>query len=84
MGEGIDIPSLSCPICDSGVESLAHLLFACPLARAVLANVRRWWGFSSQEFDSYEDWFTWFADLRLCRKTKNVPEGIFYVMWWKL
>nr|GEU37298.1 hypothetical protein [Tanacetum cinerariifolium] len=71
---GIDIPSLSCPICDSGVKSLAHLLFACPLAQAVLAKVRRWWGFSSQEFDSYEDWFTWFADFRLCRKTKNVLE----------
>nr|GEX46395.1 protein kinase-like domain-containing protein [Tanacetum cinerariifolium] len=52
---GIDIPCLSCPMYDSGVESMAHLLFACPLARAVLAKVRRWWSFSSQEFDSYEE-----------------------------
>nr|GEV51571.1 ribonuclease H-like domain-containing protein [Tanacetum cinerariifolium] len=68
---GIDIPSLSCPIYDSGVESLAHLLFDYPLVRAVLAKVRRCWGFSSQEFDSYEDWFTWFADILLCRKTNS-------------
>nr|GEW98618.1 RNA-directed DNA polymerase, eukaryota [Tanacetum cinerariifolium] len=81
---GIDIPSLMCLICESGVESLAHLLFFCLLARAVLAKVRRWWGFSSPELHSYEDWFSWFVDLRLCRKTNNVLEGIFYVMWWKL
>nr|GEX35115.1 RNA-directed DNA polymerase, eukaryota [Tanacetum cinerariifolium] len=36
---GIDIPSLSCPICDSGVECLAHLLFTCPLAQAVLRRL---------------------------------------------
>ncbi|GKA62953.1 RNA-directed DNA polymerase, eukaryota [Tanacetum coccineum] len=77
---GIDIPSLMCPICDSRVESLAHLLFSYPLARAVLAMVRRWWGFSSLEFHSYEDWFSWFVDLRVCRKIKNVLEGKFYVM----
>ncbi|GKA42822.1 hypothetical protein Tco_0735482 [Tanacetum coccineum] len=36
---GINIPSLMCPICESGVESLAHLLFYCPLARATLAKL---------------------------------------------
>ncbi|GKC51153.1 hypothetical protein Tco_1073898 [Tanacetum coccineum] len=70
----IDIPSLMCPIGESGVESLAHLLFSCPLARVVLAKVRRWWCFSSPELHSYEDWFSWFVDLRLYRKTKNVLE----------
>ncbi|GKA34668.1 integrase, catalytic region, zinc finger, CCHC-type containing protein [Tanacetum coccineum] len=70
----IDIPSLMCPIGESGVESLAHLLFSYLLARAVLAMVRRWWCFSSPELHSYEDWFSWFVDLRLYRKTKNVLE----------
>ena len=36
------------------------------------------------DFQSYEEWFLWFTELCLCRKVKNVLEGIFYVMWWKI
>lgn len=62
---GIDIQSILCPNCGAGVESLAHLLFSCSLARDVLSKVSRWWGISFPDFQSYEEWLLWFTGLRL-------------------
>ncbi|PWA40529.1 hypothetical protein CTI12_AA561980 [Artemisia annua] len=35
---GIDIQSILCPICGVGVESMAHVVFSCSLARDVLVK----------------------------------------------
>ncbi|GJW65323.1 RNA-directed DNA polymerase, eukaryota [Tanacetum coccineum] len=39
---GIDILSISCPICSSAGESCSHLLFSCNMARLLLRKVTRW------------------------------------------
>ncbi|GJZ29267.1 hypothetical protein Tco_0573914 [Tanacetum coccineum] len=39
---------------------------------------------SNVEVDSYEDWITWFVNLRLSSKHKHMLEGVFYVTWWHL
>ncbi|GJY60897.1 RNA-directed DNA polymerase, eukaryota [Tanacetum coccineum] len=62
---GIDIPSISCPICSSVGESCSHLLFSCSMARLLLRKVARWWELDIPEFLSYEDWLAWFTSLRL-------------------
>ncbi|GJZ44000.1 RNA-directed DNA polymerase, eukaryota [Tanacetum coccineum] len=40
---GMDIQSLSCPICDRGVESSSHLFFQCNLVRQVVRKISSWW-----------------------------------------
>ena len=47
---GIDIHSIVCPICDTCVETVAHLLFSCSMAREVLVKLNRWWNISSPDF----------------------------------
>ncbi|PWA56065.1 RNA-directed DNA polymerase, eukaryota [Artemisia annua] len=52
---GISIESLSCPICDSGVESTSHIFFKCCLVRQVAGKSARWWNVDIIVLDSYED-----------------------------
>ncbi|GKC28591.1 RNA-directed DNA polymerase, eukaryota, partial [Tanacetum coccineum] len=81
---GIDIPSISCPICSSAGESCAHLLFSCSMAKALYSKVARWCEMEIPVFDSYEDWLNWFISLRFSKVFKDMLEGIFFVMWWEI
>ncbi|GJW47023.1 RNA-directed DNA polymerase, eukaryota [Tanacetum coccineum] len=81
---GIDIPSISCPICSSAGETCAHLLFSCSMAKALYSKVARWCEMEIPFFDSYEDWLNWFVSLRFSKAFKDMLEGIFFVMWWEI
>nr|GEY58351.1 RNA-directed DNA polymerase, eukaryota [Tanacetum cinerariifolium] len=61
---GIGIQSISCPICDYGVESTEHLFFRCSLIRQLGRKVSKWWNIPSVEVDSYEEWKVWILSLR--------------------
>ncbi|PWA95388.1 RNA-directed DNA polymerase, eukaryota [Artemisia annua] len=61
--QGIDIPSIICPICSSAGESCSHLLFSGNLARLILRKVARWWELDIPDFHSYEDWLAWLISL---------------------
>ncbi|GJR30321.1 RNA-directed DNA polymerase, eukaryota, reverse transcriptase zinc-binding domain protein [Tanacetum coccineum] len=79
---GMAIDSITCSICDSGVESSSHLFFKCHMVRDIIRKITRWWDVTYIESDSYEDWLNWLVHLRLDSKHKQVLEGVFYVMWW--
>ncbi|GKB28399.1 RNA-directed DNA polymerase, eukaryota [Tanacetum coccineum] len=81
---GIDIPSISCPICSSAGESCAHLLFSCSMAKALYSKVARWCEMEIPVFDSYKYWLNWFISLRFSKAFKDMLEGIFFVMWWEI
>ncbi|GJT48765.1 RNA-directed DNA polymerase, eukaryota [Tanacetum coccineum] len=81
---GIDILSISCPICSTAGESWAHLLCSCSMAKSLYRKVARWCEVDIPDFLSYEDWITWFSSLRIAKGFKDVLEGIFYVMWWAI
>ncbi|GJW48999.1 RNA-directed DNA polymerase, eukaryota [Tanacetum coccineum] len=81
---GMYIPSILCPICDLEVESISHLLFSCSMARDILSKVFQWWSLDSTSFLSYEDWLSWFTDIRISKQVKSVLEGVFYVTWWQI
>ncbi|GKD76682.1 RNA-directed DNA polymerase, eukaryota [Tanacetum coccineum] len=81
---GIQIPSLSCPICNSAHEDLSHLLFGCSMATDVVWLVCRWWDLGWIPLGSYSDWLSWFKSIRLGSKPKGLLEGVFYVTWWSL
>nr|GEY33831.1 RNA-directed DNA polymerase, eukaryota, reverse transcriptase zinc-binding domain protein [Tanacetum cinerariifolium] len=41
---GIDIPSVLCPLCDDVLESLDHILVACPKVKLICRKCLSWWG----------------------------------------
>nr|GEV70855.1 hypothetical protein [Tanacetum cinerariifolium] len=81
---GISIDSILFASCDTGVETSRHLFFSCRMAREVMKLIARWWNVPESDFDSYEEWLAWFANVRLPLKNKNMLEGVFYVLWWLL
>nr|GFB76486.1 RNA-directed DNA polymerase, eukaryota [Tanacetum cinerariifolium] len=43
LRRGIQVPSLSCLVCNAAYEDMSHLLFSCDLANDVVRLVCRWW-----------------------------------------
>nr|GEW05141.1 RNA-directed DNA polymerase, eukaryota, reverse transcriptase zinc-binding domain protein [Tanacetum cinerariifolium]GEW05150.1 RNA-directed DNA polymerase, eukaryota, reverse transcriptase zinc-binding domain protein [Tanacetum cinerariifolium] len=78
----IDIQSLTCPICDGGMESSEHLFFRCELSRQIGRKIANWWNVSYVDVESYEEWLSWMTSLKFTGKTKMLLEGIFYGLWW--
>ncbi|GKF80665.1 RNA-directed DNA polymerase, eukaryota, partial [Tanacetum coccineum] len=68
---GMDIDSITCPICDNRVESTSHLFFTYHIAREIFRKISCWWDVSYMEISSYEDWLTWIVNLRLSIKHKQ-------------
>ncbi|GJT03129.1 RNA-directed DNA polymerase, eukaryota [Tanacetum coccineum] len=81
---GIDIESITCAICDNGVETSSHLFFSCCMVRQIGCMIARWWDVPYVEVDSHEEWISWLVNLRISSKHKLMIEGVFYVMWWHL
>nr|GEZ93415.1 RNA-directed DNA polymerase, eukaryota [Tanacetum cinerariifolium] len=79
---GIDIPSILCPLCETGVESSKHLFFNCSVVRAIFQRVCIWWDVSYMALDSFDEWISWITNLRLPSKQKSILEGVCYGLWW--
>nr|GEY95616.1 RNA-directed DNA polymerase, eukaryota [Tanacetum cinerariifolium] len=79
---GIDIPSILCPLCETGVESSKHLFFNCSVVRAIFRKVCIWWDASYMALDSFDEWIFWITNLRLHSKHKSILEGVCYGLWW--
>nr|GEU30716.1 RNA-directed DNA polymerase, eukaryota [Tanacetum cinerariifolium] len=82
--QGIQVPSLSCPICNVAHEDLSHLLFSCSMASGFVRLVCRWWGLGWMPLGSYSDRLSWFKSIKLGSNPKGLLEGVFYVTWWSL
>nr|GEX94408.1 transposon TX1 uncharacterized [Tanacetum cinerariifolium] len=41
---GVQVSSISCPICCEALENLDHLLFCCDLAKDIARSICNWWG----------------------------------------
>ncbi|GJZ98429.1 RNA-directed DNA polymerase, eukaryota, reverse transcriptase zinc-binding domain protein [Tanacetum coccineum] len=81
---GIDIQSISCPICENGVESSEHLFFKCYLIREIGCKIASWWNINYVEVNSYEEWKTWLISCRMESKLKQMFEGVWYSLWWHI
>ncbi|GKB89015.1 RNA-directed DNA polymerase, eukaryota, reverse transcriptase zinc-binding domain protein [Tanacetum coccineum] len=79
---GIDITSISCPLCNNAVESSSHIFFSCPLARQVRSKVMRWWELEDTSINDYGEWLNWLVNSRLPNHLKTLLEGICYIMRW--
>ncbi|GJT38955.1 RNA-directed DNA polymerase, eukaryota [Tanacetum coccineum] len=74
---GIDISSLTCPICDAGIETTDHLFFSCLMAKQITHKIATWWEFDQVDTNNYTDWSSWLASLRLPFNHKVMLEGSF-------
>nr|GEY17151.1 RNA-directed DNA polymerase, eukaryota [Tanacetum cinerariifolium] len=81
---GIDIPYIICPICSNARESSFHIFIKCHVARELLCKVARWWELEIIDVQTYEDCLSWFLNLRLPKRLKDILEGVFYTLWWSI
>nr|GEW88609.1 RNA-directed DNA polymerase, eukaryota [Tanacetum cinerariifolium] len=72
---GIDIQSLTCPICDGGMESSKHLFFRCELSRQIGRKIANWWNVSYVNVESYEEWLSWMTSLKFATSISLPPEA---------
>ncbi|GJU81223.1 RNA-directed DNA polymerase, eukaryota, reverse transcriptase zinc-binding domain protein [Tanacetum coccineum] len=79
---GIDIESILCPMCGKAIESTSHIFFTCQTSKEILRKISRWWDIDYMEVSSYEEWLDWIVNTRLPVKSKQVLEGVCYVLWW--
>ncbi|GKC39900.1 RNA-directed DNA polymerase, eukaryota [Tanacetum coccineum] len=75
---GIDIHSISCPICDNGIEASDHLFFRCQIATQLTRKIVNWWNIDQVDVNTYVEWCTWLSSLRMASKSKAMLEGIRY------
>ncbi|GJX53043.1 RNA-directed DNA polymerase, eukaryota [Tanacetum coccineum] len=79
---GIDIGSIMCPLCSSGVETTSHLFFQCDMARQLTNKVTSWWNVDRRDVNSFKEWRNWMVAIRIHNKLKGILEGVFYGLWW--
>ncbi|GJZ56640.1 RNA-directed DNA polymerase, eukaryota [Tanacetum coccineum] len=62
MNRGINVQSNQCGICDTGDETINHLMLHCDLARDVWALVGRWWTLDFPSVLSIRELMSWVDD----------------------
>ncbi|GKD46660.1 RNA-directed DNA polymerase, eukaryota, reverse transcriptase zinc-binding domain protein, partial [Tanacetum coccineum] len=67
---GMNIPSITCPLCNSAVEFTSHIFFTCPLACQVWRNFLIWWELEDVAFNTYNEWLNWIVNIRLHKQLK--------------
>ncbi|GJY65208.1 RNA-directed DNA polymerase, eukaryota [Tanacetum coccineum] len=71
---GVNISFILLPLCDALVESSSHLFFTCPLVCQVRSKVSRLWELDDPVLHSYDEWLTWFNNIRLSKNLKALFE----------
>ncbi|GJX56129.1 MAK10-like protein [Tanacetum coccineum] len=71
---GIEVNSISCPLCNHMVETSRHLFFSCDFSAQIMSKIRRWWDLEYNVVDSVDSWINWISSLRLSSKLKRVFE----------
>ncbi|GJS19411.1 RNA-directed DNA polymerase, eukaryota, reverse transcriptase zinc-binding domain protein [Tanacetum coccineum] len=79
---GLEVPSIVCPVCQVGVETINHLFFSCLIASVIVSKIQVWWGLLVFRLYSYQDWLNWLGELKIRREMKDYLEGTMLVSWW--
>nr|GEX15933.1 protein ABHD11 isoform X1 [Tanacetum cinerariifolium] len=81
---GVYVSDHSCPIYKVAEEDSSHLFFKCELAAVIFRMICRWWDITLPQISSYDEWLSWFKEIRLDPKRKLILEGVFYISWWSI
>nr|GFB97991.1 RNA-directed DNA polymerase, eukaryota [Tanacetum cinerariifolium] len=69
---GINIGSIVCSVCESGVETASHLFFKCSLLKQITRKVSSWWNVDYDDANSYEEWLDWLGlEAKVCSVGTN-------------
>ena len=79
---GMDIDSMVCPICNTGVETTNHIFFQCVVVRQIMRKISYWWNIDYSDVNSYEEWRVWLVSIRIQSKLKGILEGVYFGLWW--
>nr|GEW05404.1 putative RNA-directed DNA polymerase, eukaryota, reverse transcriptase zinc-binding domain protein [Tanacetum cinerariifolium] len=81
---GMDIETITCPICNGGVETTSHLFFQCDMVKQLMRKISSWWNIDESAASSYEEWCDWMESIRMQNKMKGILEGVCYGLWWSI
>ncbi|GKF42017.1 RNA-directed DNA polymerase, eukaryota, partial [Tanacetum coccineum] len=82
--KGIDLVSLACPICDSGIENINHTLWFCSLATSVWHRVFVWLDLHTPSPSNLQDLYNWIDDMHIVSSRKSILDVICGVVLWSL
>nr|GEW22622.1 RNA-directed DNA polymerase, eukaryota [Tanacetum cinerariifolium] len=79
---GLDIPTISCSLCNGNVESADHVFFECDLVKEIRSFVRKWCDISFPSFESYNTWKSWFSTWHASKMKSRCLYVIFAAFFW--
>nr|KAJ0227864.1 hypothetical protein LSAT_V11C100001760 [Lactuca sativa] len=79
---GINMSSISCQMCSSGVDIVDHILLDCPIAFDSLSWIFNWCNVSIQRFLSISDFVNFAASWGNCPKKRKIFIAICYGFLW--
>ncbi|GJS77798.1 reverse transcriptase domain, reverse transcriptase zinc-binding domain protein [Tanacetum coccineum] len=82
---GIDLDTVLCPCCDSGVESCKHSLALCNMAMGVWEKIHSWWKLGGVSAFSIRDFFSLNGDVNLPNNSRLLWQAVLwtsgYFIW---
>nr|GFA16724.1 RNA-directed DNA polymerase, eukaryota [Tanacetum cinerariifolium] len=82
--KGIDLDSLTCPICDFSIETTNHTLWFCSLATTLWQKIFVWLDIVSPSPSNIQDIYSWLEDTRVPSSQKSILKVICGVVLWFL
>ncbi|GJR29739.1 putative RNA-directed DNA polymerase, eukaryota, reverse transcriptase zinc-binding domain protein [Tanacetum coccineum] len=79
---GLDIDSISCPVCNSVVESNSHVFFSCNSASNIWRLVRGWCDQKFLILSTCSDWDSWLSACNASKDKKDRAYVIFASTCW--
>ncbi|GJR12098.1 hypothetical protein Tco_0794750 [Tanacetum coccineum] len=81
---GIEVDSITCPICDNGIDTSYHSLWVCLLATTVWIRVFNWLDLHPPSIPNLRGLYTWLDDLHMSSNKKVILEVVWGVVLWSL
>ncbi|GJT16198.1 putative RNA-directed DNA polymerase, eukaryota, reverse transcriptase zinc-binding domain protein [Tanacetum coccineum] len=80
---GMDIQSISCPMCNGNVEFSSHIFFECDMAFEVWRMVQNWCDITLPSFPSHDQMRSWLCSWQVSKEKNHRVTVIFASLcWW--
>ncbi|GJS69973.1 zinc finger, CCHC-type containing protein [Tanacetum coccineum] len=80
---GIDLDSISCPVCNDEIETSQHLLIDCSIAKSSWILVSKWWGFHDYPKD-LPSLIKWADNTNLPTKSARIFDAVVQTTLWAI
>ncbi|KAK3220416.1 hypothetical protein Dsin_014386 [Dipteronia sinensis] len=77
-------PSLLCPICNEGEETIDHLFLLCPWSWKLWKYCMDWWEVVSYMNNSLKNWFLGWSGLSISAKERRAWNTLFFTTTWTI